>query len=132
MKKIVTILLTLSFLVVVPVVFAETITVIAPPGAINAKAGDVVNNILKIVFSLAAFMVLVFLIIGAFQWIMSGGDKDAVGKARNRITHALIGLAILVLAFVIAQIIGTVIGINILTIDLPNLSTPVVVPTPTP
>lgn len=147
MKKIAAILLTLAFLVVVPVVLAApgdpaATPTSAPgairirilpgtiPGAINpgensSNIENIINNVLKIIFMAAALLVLIFLIIGAFQWIMSGGDKEAVGKARNRITHALIGLAILVLAFVILAVIGTIIGINFLQFDIPKLtSTP--------
>lgn len=140
MKKIATLLLTLAFLIVVPVVLAETppptrapinFNITAPTGAVSAPVGTIVNNAIKIIFSIGGFLVLIFLIIGAFQWIMSGGDKEAVGKARQRITHALIGLAILVLAFVIAQVIQSILGVNILNVDLPRLDTLPLTPTPT-
>ena len=135
MKKITAILLTLAFLVIVPVVLADTTTtinIVKPTGAIDASLQNVINNALKIVFAVAGFLVLVFLIMGAFQWMMSGGEKEAVGRARSRITHALIGLAILVLAFVIASVIQSLVGIDILKIELPNLSNPVPIPTVTP
>ncbi|MDP3758412.1 MAG: hypothetical protein Q8Q86_01725, partial [Candidatus Daviesbacteria bacterium] len=60
---------------------------------------------------------LFMLIIGAFQWITSGGDKEGVESARKRITHALIGFAILALAFLIVQVVGQVVNINILDIQ---------------
>lgn len=141
MKKITAILLTLSFLVVVPIAFADTPTPaptvtgvvninIEPlkiPGVINPGANasnlsNIINNVLKIIFMVAALLVLVFLIIGAFQWIVSGGDKEAVGKARQRITAALIGLAILVLAFVILGVVGTIVGIDFLNFSFPKLT----------
>lgn len=110
---------------------------IVPPGGFidpNVPGGisTIVNNALIILFSAAAVLVLVFLIIGAFQWITSGGDKEAVGKARSRITAALIGLAILVLAFVILQVIGGIIGVNFLNFEFPRLDQPVPTPIPAP
>lgn len=87
--------------------------------------GDVISNALLIVFIAAALAVLIFLIIGAFRWITSGGDKDAIGKARGTIVNALIGLAILALAFFITVLFGQILNINILNLpQLPTLNDP--------
>lgn len=138
MKKIAVFLLTLAFLVIVPTVFAQVtptpgsgiridivpknIPGFVDPGAGGSNISNIINNVLKIIFVVAALLVLIFLIMGAFQWIMSGGEKEAVGKARLRITHALIGLAILVLAFVILGVVGTIVGINFLQFNIPTLT----------
>src|SRR3990172_10167427 len=66
--------------------------------------GDFISNFLILAFAIALLVVLVMLIWGAFEWITSGGDKDAVGKARNRIINALIGLAVLAIAFALANV----------------------------
>lgn len=85
--------------------------------------GDVISNALKIVFIAAALAVLIFLIIGAFRWITSGGDKEAIGKARGTIVNALIGLAILALAFFITVLFGQILNINILALpEIPTLN----------
>ena len=83
--------------------------------------GDLISNTLQIVFIAAALAVLIYLVIGAFKWITSGGDKDAIGKARGTIVNALIGLAILALAFFITVLFGEIVGINILS--LPRIPT---------
>lgn len=85
--------------------------------------GDVISNALLIVFIAAGLAVLVYLIIGAFKWITSGGDKEAIGKARGTIVNALIGLAILALAFFITVLFGQILNINILNFgELPTLN----------
>jgi hypothetical protein len=85
--------------------------------------GDVISNALLIVFIAAGLAVLIYLIIGAFKWITSGGDKDAIGKARGTIVNALIGLAILALAFFITVLFGQILNINILNFGiLPSLN----------
>lgn len=104
-----------------PVPSGVTINIIPPDGFIKAPIETVVQNALIIIFSAATFLVLVFLIIGAFKWITSGGDKDAVGNARKMITNALIGLVILALAFVIVQVIGRILGTNLLQFQFPYL-----------
>lgn len=58
------------------------------------------------------FMVQLFM--GAFAWLTSGGDKGAVEGARKRITHALIGLILVISAFVIMGLISLIFGLNLL------------------
>lgn len=114
----------LSYLATASRVFAQVDIGITPPKqgiAPTATVGTVLSNALTIIFVFAAIAVLFMLIWGAFQWVTSGGDKEAVGKARGRIIHALIGLAILALAFLITNVVGQIVGINIL--DLQKLPT---------
>lgn len=88
----------------------------------STPVGTILSNALTIIFVVAALLVLFMLIIGAFNWIMSGGDKEKVGAARNRITQALVGLAVLALAFLITVVVGQVLNINILDFKtLPTL-----------
>lgn len=103
-------------------VFADIPIVIANPGRGFTDLGKFVTNIINLALSLALLLVLVMLIWGAFEWITSGGDKEAVGKARGRIISALVGLAILAVAFALATVAGQFLG-------FPNLNT---IPIPTP
>ncbi len=82
--------------------------------------GTFTTGLLQIAFVLAIFMVLIMLIWGAFEWITSGGDKEAVGHARNRIINALIGLAVLSVAFALAKLGGQFVGINLGNIAVPG------------
>lgn len=86
----------------------------------------IITNLLTIVFVVAILLVLFFLILGAFKWITSGGDKEAVGKARGTIVNALIGLAILALAFVIARVAGQIVGVDFNNLKIPALDTNVI------
>jgi hypothetical protein len=89
----------------------------------SRSAGQVITNALTIIFVIAALAVLFYLIIGAFQWITSGGDKEKVGKARGAITNALIGFAILALAAVIVKVVGQLVNINIFDLRcIPSLN----------
>lgn len=89
------------------------------------SVGDVISNALLIVFIAAGLAVLIYLIIGAFKWITSGGDKDAIGKARGTIVNALIGLAILALAFFVTVLFGQILNIDILNFGaIPTLNDP--------
>lgn len=94
--------------------------IIKNPGVGFSTLGEFVNNFLVLVFGLGLLVVLVMLIWGAFEWITSGGDKEAVGKARNRIINALIGMAVLAIAFALARVAGQFTGLNIQNIVIPT------------
>lgn len=85
-----------------------------------ASLGNAVSNILTIAFTVAILVVLVMLIWGAFEWITSGGDKDTVGKARGRIINALIGLAVLAVAYALARVAAQFLGFDIGNITVPG------------
>lgn len=84
--------------------------------------GDFIQKTMTLAFIIAVILVLAFLIWGAFEWITSGGDKEAVGKARNRIINALIGLAVLAIAFALFQVAGQFLGFNVLDFNIPTPS----------
>ena len=76
-----------------------------------------------IVSGLAAFA---FLVLGGFQYLTSGGDKIQAQGARDRITYAILGLAIVAAAVAVIQVIGVVFGINLIgTIKWPGPATQV-------
>jgi hypothetical protein len=134
MKKVAAALSTLGFLANSAIVFAQVnVTPGRPAQGINptTEPSTIITNALTIVFVAAILLVLVFILMGAFQWITSGGDKDKVAGARKTIVNALIGLAILALAFFIARVAGSIVGINFSNLVLPRLDQPTTV-TPLP
>lgn len=60
-------------------------------------------NLLLITASVAAFILL---LVGAFQWILSGGDKEGLDKAKKRISAALIGLVITFSVYALSTIVS--------------------------
>jgi len=68
-----------------------------------------VANILLIVAAIAAFL---FLVLGGLQWITSGGDKSGMEQARNKITHAIVGLIIVAAAYAIMLLVSNFLGLG--------------------
>jgi len=88
----------------------------------STEINQIIANALTIITTIAVIAVLAMLLFGALQWIISGGEKEKVAAARGRITNALIGLAILGLAFVIVTVVGTIIGVDVLQdLKIPSL-----------
>ncbi|MFH2021698.1 MAG: hypothetical protein ABIJ33_00230 [Patescibacteria group bacterium] len=69
--------------------------------------------------NLGAIMVLLYFIWGAVEWISSGGDKNKLESARNKMLHAVLGLIILVSSFVIIGFISG--GLFAKNFDILNL-----------
>lgn len=99
--------------------FADDSTVnLSAPGQ-WAKLGDlsvggIVSGAISLVMVVVALVFFFMLIWGGLKWVMSEGDEKAVTSARNQITNALIGLAIVFAAFAIMKLIGVVFNIDLL------------------
>jgi len=97
-------------------VFAATTTItIKESGYGVTDLGKLITNGVKVAIILAALITFAFLIWGGIEWITSGGDKAKYEAARNRITAALVGLAIVAAAWAIMLIVGKFFNVDILT-----------------
>lgn len=68
------------------------------------------SNLIALIYSLAAIVVIFMLIWGAFEWMTSGGEKEKIDSARRRIISAIIGIILFAIAFAIIQVLGTFTG----------------------
>ena len=80
---------------------------------------SVVLGLAFIIGSLAFFFIF---IVGAIEWITSGGDKVKVDDAKRKLTNALVGLILLFSIFAIANLIDRVFGVNITSFSLDFLN----------
>lgn len=74
--------------------------------------GGFVSNLFIPAFSIAGTLLVLYVLWGGFKWIMSGGNKESIASAQAMITHAAIGIALLVLLFVIFRLIPNYFGAN--------------------
>lgn len=70
--------------------------------------------------SLGGLAVLLYLVMGALQWVTANGDSGKIDKARNRMVQAVVGLIILTSIGAAATFIGPVFGIDILRLEFVN------------
>lgn len=80
--------------------------------------GTLIRGVVQGALVIAALMVFLYLIWGGIEWITSGGDKQKTQEARDRITAALVGLAVVAAAWAVMLIIQYFFGINILNEDI--------------
>lgn len=69
----------------------------------------VVGFLIKFLFFFAGLAALLYLLLGAFSWVTSSGDKENVKKAQDKIQAAVVGLVILVVVLVIIATLEQVI-----------------------
>jgi len=66
---------------------------------------DKVQTILNITFSITGAISLLVITIAGFQYIISQGNPQAVGKAKNAIIYACVGLGVSILAISIVTFV---------------------------
>ena len=81
------------------------------PKGIKTTLGDIISAILPFVFTGAGIALFIYLLFGGFQFLTSGGDPKAVEGAKSKITNALIGFAIIFIAFLLIKVLEGVLGI---------------------
>lgn len=68
------------------------------------------SNFVALIFSVAGIVLILMILWGAFDWMISEGDKEKVAAARNKIINAVIGIILFSIAFAIIQVLGTFTG----------------------
>jgi hypothetical protein len=86
--------------------------------AVGLLIGNITGGIMIIAFLLAFF----YLLTGAISWITSGGDKGQLEAARNKITHAIIGVIIIASVWAIMNILAPFLGITFPDLPIPTIS----------
>jgi len=87
-------------------------SVIEDQGFFQTDIGTFISKGITAIISVAALLCLGYMLWGAIDWLTSEGDKDKYTSARNKILHAVMGLAIVVTVWAIWQLILFFLGLN--------------------
>ncbi|OGL52311.1 hypothetical protein A3K55_01545 [Candidatus Shapirobacteria bacterium RBG_13_44_7] len=87
----------------------------------NLTVPTIITTAISLIMLVVALVFFFMLVWGGLKWVMSQGDQKNVEAARNQITNALIGLAIVFAAWAIMQLISTVFGVNIFQLTIPTM-----------
>jgi len=69
------------------------------------SAETVVQNVLYLVYFAAGITAVLTIIIAGFKYTVSGGDAAATAKAKNLILYSVVGLVVVVSAFLITNFV---------------------------
>jgi len=101
-------------------IFAADSTIIVNQPS-NVKVGNIgilISAAVSALLILAALAAFLFLVLGGLQWITSGGDKAGMEAARNKITHAIVGLIIVAAAYAVMVLVANFLGLNLSNLDI--------------
>src|SRR3989339_212136 len=72
----------------------------------------VLTFIIRFFFIIAGLVALIYFILGALAWITSGGNKESVDKAREKIQAALIGIILLFFVLALVGVLENILGMG--------------------
>lgn len=103
--------------------FAQIVNRAIPKQA-GKDQGDVFASYIAVVWKtmviFGGLAVLIYLVWGALNWILSGSNPERLNKAKDEMFNGIFGLVILVLSYAIINLISRVTGLNILNPDWPT------------
>lgn len=79
----------------------------------TTSLGIIISEFLKYFFPFAGLALFIYLLIGGFTYLSSGGDQKAMEKAQSQITNAVIGFVIIFAAFWVVQIFEFIFNIQV-------------------
>jgi len=90
---------------------AQQITNPALGPGLQGKSGieffqDLLPRMVGLAFVIGSLIFFFVMVIGAIQWISSGGDKAAIEAARGKISNAIVGIVILLAVFAVVKVIS--------------------------
>lgn len=68
--------------------------------------GDLLSLFLAFIYPLAGLFILYFLLLAGYRLIMSRGDMGKVAEAKKIIVNLILGMGILISAFVISRLLS--------------------------
>ncbi len=90
-------------------------------GGINLNEDQDLNQMIAwgyyFIVGISGFSAFFMLVWGGFDWISSGLNPDRIGEAKDKINSAVIGLIIILSAYLILRIINP----DLTTLELPDL-----------
>lgn len=78
-------------------------------GFVIPTLSDVLTFIIRFFFVVAGVAALIYLLWGALAWVISGGDKAGVEKARDKIVAAIVGVLLIVVVVAIVATLENVV-----------------------
>ena len=84
-----------------------------PLGGNFQSLGDIVSGLLPYIFALAGLALLLYLILGGFEILTSGGNPETLNRGRGKLTHAIIGFIIIFVSYWLLQLLEVVLGIQV-------------------
>jgi cytochrome bd-type quinol oxidase subunit 2 len=87
-----------------------------------AAAGRWISSLVSLFLIITSIAALLFLVLGGIAWVTSEGEKSKLEEARNRVTHAIVGLVVVAAAWSMWLLVGKFFGIDFTAIPFPTMN----------
>lgn len=74
---------------------------------------DIVNKVVEFLIPLAGIILLLVLIWGGYDYLMSQGNPEKIKGAQAKITTGIIGFVLLVVSYVVVKLIAKIFGFDV-------------------
>ena len=81
-----------------------------------------INVIIRLAFGLAAIIALIYLIYSGYLYMTALGNPDSIAKAKTKLLYTVMGLILIILAYLIVAFILNALGPSGSTINNPIVS----------
>jgi uncharacterized membrane-anchored protein len=104
----------LNILQLAALIAAIGLPLILPHSALAQSAGNVsqvenfIRNIIQVIAGLAGLIATGFFVVGGFGYITSSGNPEHLDRSKRTLLFSAVGLAIVVGAFVLSNIISEI------------------------
>jgi hypothetical protein len=82
-----------------------------------AAAGNLekfISNAIGALTLIGGLFFIFYFVMGALNWITSGGEKGKIDKARDQMVQAVMGMVVIVISYALIGVIGTFLGLDLL------------------
>ena len=71
---------------------------------------ETIDAITDWIFAILMVIAVIYLILGAYQFVTGGGEPEKVNEARKKLLYAIIGIALALAANGVDDVLGNIIG----------------------
>ncbi len=83
------------------------------PDLADKKLGEIVYNVVSdYILPAAGIVLFMYILFGAFEVMTSAGNPKSIASGKGKITNAVLGFAIIFVAYWLVQIIATAFGLQ--------------------
>lgn len=81
---------------------------------VQTNLGTIIGSFIGLAFVVGGLLTLMYMILGAINWITAGGDTGKIDKARSKIIQGIVGLAVLVSVYAVFMVVQYFFGLDVL------------------
>ena len=111
MKKVLKNVSILAITLLPNVAFAQIGSVKPPTAGLSTKSfAEMVLGIVNVALGFVTVIALAVIIYGGFRWMTAGGNEESVGEAKKILTAGIIGLVVILIAWVLITFASSLVG----------------------